>query len=599
MMLRLPTIIAWALALAASGCVKGEFDAAGGLVQYDAGVGVDGAIRPHKPVLRGEVAPVYGFVSAAEQVEYYYLGEVEPVGGQVATNPIYLFYDKDDKPLFRLNDAGDALVGWHPVVNILPTETGYSPYFRVHKVTVDGSVNPATIDALKAVVVPAKRCQMDAICQSGERCIEQACRASISIGDYQLDAIKSFSTLKQSGLAISETDTVINCPIVDANAKLLKGISAPDTPFPKLQLWYKRLRAFCFLVEGGQPLFGTGTPATPLTSEGRVKRDKAYFIRQQLSFGTAEKISVLPERNLVITERLPKDGYSSLVEEHYITVGKQHEFSDVRSLKEAQDDKLPIARGSKLHNLAVRGTIPKCSSDDDCKNTGGKVDPPLKCSPETGYCSPPFARLYEECRRGVKECDPKGGPGGEPLACVGLRVRDKFFCFHACDSRLSDENPDPDIDTRCGSKSQLQCFALRSSPGRPNGVCIQRCNSRAGDKQSLLAQCVAPTCGNGKLEHGETCDDGNTVSGDGCNEFCTLSTFERCESQGDCRGQGQTCQEPVVGQGAMYCLPAADKEKDERADQDKYRTICMEFDYCWPPDDRADWLGKKDEEVGQ
>jgi cysteine-rich repeat protein len=29
-------------------------------------------------------------------------------------------------------------------------------------------------------------------------------------------------------------------------------------------------------------------------------------------------------------------------------------------------------------------------------------------------------------------------------------------------------------------------------------------------------------CGNGKLEAGEECDDGNTVSGDGCSCTCTI-----------------------------------------------------------------------------
>lgn len=31
-----------------------------------------------------------------------------------------------------------------------------------------------------------------------------------------------------------------------------------------------------------------------------------------------------------------------------------------------------------------------------------------------------------------------------------------------------------------------------------------------------------PVCGNGELEEGEVCDDGNTISGDGCNASCTL-----------------------------------------------------------------------------
>jgi cysteine-rich repeat protein len=138
-------------------------------------------------------------------------------------------------------------------------------------------------------------------------------------------------------------------------------------------------------------------------------------------------------------------------------------------------------------------------------------------------------------------------------------------------------------------------------------VCIQKCNARAGDQAALISECVSSTCGNGQLEYGETCDDGNRTSGDGCNEFCSLSTFVRCANDSDCPEPGQKCGEPAPGQGLTYCLPplrrdeqgnvVPDPEKDEREDKDKYRTTCMEFEYCWPPDDRADWLGKKREEV--
>ena len=249
------------------------------------------------------------------------------------------------------------------------------------------------------------------------------------------------------------------------------------------------------------------------------------------------------------------------------------------------------------------------------------MDPPLKCSVETGYCSPPFVRIGEECRREVKECDPKGGPGGSRLICVGLRAREKYFCFNACDSNTKDENPAKEIDSRCGSIKGFRCYAMRQTdPNRANGVCIRLCNSRTTDKQSLWDQCRSATlsghcdpkrpetccdpkkpvagiacCGNGKLEFGETCDDGNNKNKDGCNEFCSLSTFDRCDQNSDCKGSGQTCKGPHTSSKATYCLPVAKPEKDESKDKGKYRPVCMEYDYCWPPDERADYLGKEEE----
>jgi cysteine-rich repeat protein len=39
---------------------------------------------------------------------------------------------------------------------------------------------------------------------------------------------------------------------------------------------------------------------------------------------------------------------------------------------------------------------------------------------------------------------------------------------------------------------------------------------------AFVPDAYVPICGNGELEEGEVCDDGNTVSGDGCNATCTL-----------------------------------------------------------------------------
>ena len=38
-----------------------------------------------------------------------------------------------------------------------------------------------------------------------------------------------------------------------------------------------------------------------------------------------------------------------------------------------------------------------------------------------------------------------------------------------------------------------------------------------------------PVCGNGSLEAGERCDDGDTASGDGCDAACVPETPDSCE----------------------------------------------------------------------
>jgi cysteine-rich repeat protein len=52
---------------------------------------------------------------------------------------------------------------------------------------------------------------------------------------------------------------------------------------------------------------------------------------------------------------------------------------------------------------------------------------------------------------------------------------------------------------------------------------------------------VAPTCGNGILNPGEQCDDGNTFDGDGCSSQCTI------ESCFTCTGQPSRCSPSAAG----------------------------------------------------
>ncbi len=713
-----PLVLGAALLAAACDELPTE-DTPGGIVVYDAGAGggPDGGIRQNIPVMTGEIAPVYGFVSPAARAEYYYLGEVQRSGGKVPANEMYFFYDEAGRPLFRMAEDGSRLVGWHPVVDVIPTRAGYSPFWRVVKVRVKGEVDHAAISALRKLPAKKDTCQMDANCPGGTKCIEQRCTKPIQIGAFPLDGLKSKASLDESLLLATPTNVLINCPVVDADAKLLKGISSTDRPFPKVQIWFERLKAFCYLAEGAaeQEVFGSweqlfcsrpevsaACDAELRTASGKAalsascqqeladparaaaaceqsvlcngalplacseqswlsqsekgKREleramlrsataglaggalpaapaDAYFVRQELTFGTqSTQTFVLAKRNLVLTGSLPgQAGYTPLVRELSVIVDKDYESKELRSVAEVKAaqkaeevEVLTVQEGGadKLHNLVVRGTIPACKGDSDCAGSGGVVDPPLKCSVEQGYCSPPFARLGEDCRRDVKECDPKGGPGGTRLACVGLRVREKYFCFHACDADATDTDGDPDRDSRCGSIEKLRCYALRrTDPSRPSGFCVQSCNSRVSDKAELIAQCRPATpkghcdparsasccdpknptagqacCGNGALEYGETCDDGNNKNKDGCNEFCSLSTFDRCAGAAECKGEGQQCKAPGSGSNNTYCLPVSKPEKDEREDDDAYRSVCMEYDWCWPPDERADWLGKKDEE---
>src|SRR5882762_8433534 len=61
------------------------------------------------------------------------------------------------------------------------------------------------------------------------------------------------------------------------------------------------------------------------------------------------------------------------------------------------------------------------------------------------------------------------------------------------------------------------CLSISSIRCDDGGACPSglRC-AAAGDRPI----CVPQTCGNGVPDPGETCDDGNNVSGDGCPADC-------------------------------------------------------------------------------
>ncbi|MDB4990577.1 MAG: Multiple EGF-like-domain protein 3 precursor [Myxococcaceae bacterium] len=60
---------------------------------------------------------------------------------------------------------------------------------------------------------------------------------------------------------------------------------------------------------------------------------------------------------------------------------------------------------------------------------------------------------------------------------------------------------------------------------------------------------VSPLCGNSVADIGETCDDGNTSAGDGCNQYCKLEDGYVCAAAGDRCALNVVCGDSKVGPG--------------------------------------------------
>jgi cysteine-rich repeat protein len=68
-----------------------------------------------------------------------------------------------------------------------------------------------------------------------------------------------------------------------------------------------------------------------------------------------------------------------------------------------------------------------------------------------------------------------------------------------------------------------------SSPGTVTFLRVSdKPTTALGLAASINDACQAVACGNGKLEVGEGCDDGNNVAGDGCNKTCKIENGFAC-----------------------------------------------------------------------
>ena len=96
-----------------------------------------------------------------------------------------------------------------------------------------------------------------------------------------------------------------------------------------------------------------------------------------------------------------------------------------------------------------------------------------------------------------------------------------------------------------------------ATPGDEDGNGLADC----GDPACLAFPACQPVCGNGKLEPGEACDDGNQIDGDGCDRNCRLTSCgdgaitagEACDDGNKIDGDGcdTNCTPTGCGNGAI------------------------------------------------
>ena len=149
-----------------------------------------------------------------------------------------------------------------------------------------------------------------------------------------------------------------------------------------------------------------------------------------------------------------------------------------------------------------------------------------------------------------KPCD-----GAGTLACNGNNQKQTLLCqsgkwsaFTLCDNTQNCDTADgvcTDIVSDCAAHDPgyAWCVGDQLSVCGPDRVtvamtgCAGLCTAGA---------CQSPVCGDGKIEGTEECDDGNTVSGDGCEADCKLSQVIALTA-----GASHTC--ALLREGLVRC----------------------------------------------
>lgn len=194
-----------------------------------------------------------------------------------------------------------------------------------------------------------------------------------------------------------------------------------------------------------------------------------------------------------------------------------------------------------------------CASSDKGTKSLGQAQSAVECSAvdvQAGsFCSKPLGKPEDECAKlgldwsGVKDDDlegqthaasvaafaaiVKGGRGGGENACPRGESSYRVYVGVSAGDVLQTGNG-------TGVSHVTYCTCTVTPPPPPvcgNGIVEdgEQCDDgNQSDDDQCTTRCTIPelppppVCGNGQMEQGEACDDGNTADGDGCSSTCVV-----------------------------------------------------------------------------
>ena len=181
---------------------------------------------------------------------------------------------------------------------------------------------------------------------------------------------------------------------------------------------------------------------------------------------------------------------------------------------------------------------------DGCSADCTKVEPGYTCAAPGTKCD-----LIGSCGDGKlsisdgEQCDDGNETGGD--GCSALCQKEANF---TCPTPGQ-----PCVSTVvCGDGSVTGKETCDDGNGKSGDGCSNTCSVEPGWECPVGAPCRAAKCGDGLIAGKEQCDDGNSKSGDGCSATCTLEAPGPTEKDGwVCPTPGKACVRTTCGNGKL------------------------------------------------
>jgi hypothetical protein len=376
--------------------------------------------------------------------------------------------------------------------------------------------------------------------------------------DYAPDSVKHKATLDRAVAAgkfrARRTGKVINCPMIDERSLVSRGIGDRANPHPRIELWYRRQLAFCYLANGwetlgndqGQLLFSNSDSDRVDTFDvahlsvgvGTLKSDE-LFVPIGKAYVPVVLTSDQSENNLpslthivdnVITTGRPKHvrgdppGYTPIRWMWDFRVSDDYAAGGLKSVA-AVDPSITMPLGAfqnadpTVHNFPLRGIPPACGypklegfnqcgrriqdpampDNPNAMITDARDDPEctksgLECNKDTCYCEAPFVGYGQACGPGIAQCSPDKDAFSE----VGYLCFPPSggFCYLKCDT------------------SKPNARASENTGKKPTEAVDTRCNGLTG--YACLGTGTGPICL-------KLCDT-NVTATNQCSTTATLET---------------------------------------------------------------------------